>query len=77
MPMVSCIVVIHFLVLSSGPQARVSVQDSRRRQGQSHYNKASNATQRLSTTERYHYDNHDQLEAHLDLFLHAYNTPGA
>jgi transposase InsO family protein len=32
-----------------------------------------NRTIEDATTKRYHYDSHDQLEAHLDLFLDAYN----
>ncbi len=32
-----------------------------------------NRTIKDATTKRYHYDSHDQLEAHLDLFLDAYN----
>ena len=32
-----------------------------------------NRTIKDATTKRYHYDDHDQLEAHLDLFLDAYN----
>jgi len=32
-----------------------------------------NRTIKDATTKRYHYDNHDQLKAHLDLFLDAYN----
>ena len=32
-----------------------------------------NRTIKDATTKRYHYEDHDQLEAHLDLFLDAYN----
>jgi len=32
-----------------------------------------NRTIKDATTKRYHYDDHDQLERHLDLFLDAYN----